>query len=52
VIREPTPTTDQLITLALGAGIDKDQRLTARRYRLRIFTHVVGANRGIGPDTR
>lgn len=42
--------TDQLVTLALGTGIDKDQWLTARKYGLRIFTHVVGANRGIGPD--
>jgi len=41
---------DQLVTLALGTGIDKDQWLTARRHGLRIFTHVVGANRGIGPD--
>jgi 5-methylthioadenosine/S-adenosylhomocysteine deaminase len=41
---------DQLVTLALGTAIDKDQWLLARRYRLRIFTHVVGANRGIGPE--
>ncbi len=42
--------TDQLVTLALNTGIDKDQWLTARKYGLRIWTHVVGANRGIGPD--
>ncbi len=42
--------TDQLVTLALGTGIDRDQWLTARKYGLRISTHVVGANRGIGPD--
>jgi 5-methylthioadenosine/S-adenosylhomocysteine deaminase len=42
--------TDQLVTLALGTGIDKDQWLTARKHGLRIFTHAAGANRGIGPD--
>lgn len=41
---------DQLVTLALGTAIDKDQWLTARKYGLRIFTHVVGANPGIGPE--
>jgi cytosine/adenosine deaminase-related metal-dependent hydrolase len=41
---------DQLVTLALGTAIDKDQWLVARRFGLRIFTHVVGANPGIGPD--
>jgi 5-methylthioadenosine/S-adenosylhomocysteine deaminase len=41
--------TDQLVTLALGTAIDKTQWLTARRHGLRIFTHVVGANPGIGP---
>jgi 5-methylthioadenosine/S-adenosylhomocysteine deaminase len=40
---------DQLVTLALGTGIDKEQWLTARRHGLRIFTHVVGAAAGIGP---
>ena len=42
--------TDQLVTLALGTAIDKDQWLTARKHGLRIFTHVVGANPGIGPE--
>ncbi len=41
---------DRLVTLALGTGIDKDQWLVARKYGLRIWTHVVGANRGVGPD--
>jgi 5-methylthioadenosine/S-adenosylhomocysteine deaminase len=48
--RQHFASTDQLVTLALNTGIDKDQWLTARKYGLRIFTHVVGANRGIGPD--
>jgi cytosine/adenosine deaminase-related metal-dependent hydrolase len=42
--------TDQLVTLALGTAVNKDQWLTARKFGLRIFTHVVGGNRGLGPD--
>jgi 5-methylthioadenosine/S-adenosylhomocysteine deaminase len=42
--------TDQLVTMALGTAIDKEQWLLARRLGLRIFTHVVGGVRGVGPD--
>jgi 5-methylthioadenosine/S-adenosylhomocysteine deaminase len=42
--------TDQLVTLALGTAVNKDQWLLARRFGLRIFTHVVGGNRGLGPE--
>src|SRR3981081_2450602 len=42
--------TDQLVTMALGAAVNKEQWLLARRYGLRIFTHVVGGNPGVGPD--
>ena len=41
---------DQLVTMALGTAINKDQWLLARRLGLRIFTHVVGGNPGVGPD--
>jgi cytosine/adenosine deaminase-related metal-dependent hydrolase len=41
---------DQLVTMALGTAIDKEQWLLARRLGLRIFTHVVGSARGVGPD--
>jgi 5-methylthioadenosine/S-adenosylhomocysteine deaminase len=41
---------DQLVTMALGTAIDKEQWLLARRLGLRIFTHVVGGVRGVGPD--
>lgn len=41
---------DQLVTMALGTAIDKEQWLLARRLGLRIFTHVVGGARGVGPD--
>jgi 5-methylthioadenosine/S-adenosylhomocysteine deaminase len=41
---------DQLVTLALGTAVNKEQWLTARKFGLRIFTHVVGGNRGLGPD--
>lgn len=41
---------DQLVTLALGTAVNKDQWLLARRHGLRIFTHVVGGNPGVGPD--
>jgi cytosine/adenosine deaminase-related metal-dependent hydrolase len=36
--------------MALGAVVDKEQWLLARRLGLRIFTHVVGGNRGLGPE--
>ena len=42
--------TDQLVTLALGTAVNKEQWLLARRFGLRIFTHVVGGNRGLGPE--
>jgi len=42
--------TDQLVTLALGTGVNKEQWLLARNHGLRIFTHVVGGNRGLGPE--
>ena len=41
---------DQLVTMALGTAIDKEQWLLARRLGLRIFTHVVGGAPGVGPD--
>jgi 5-methylthioadenosine/S-adenosylhomocysteine deaminase len=41
---------DQLVTLALGTAVNKEQWLLARKLGLRIFTHVVGGNRGVGPD--
>jgi 5-methylthioadenosine/S-adenosylhomocysteine deaminase len=41
---------DQLVTLALGTAVNKDQWLTARKFGLRIYTHVVGGNPGVGPD--
>src|SRR5262245_55753445 len=41
---------DQLVTLALGTAVNKEQWLLARRHGLRIFTHVVGGNPGVGPD--
>ena len=40
---------DGLVTLALAAGIDKEQWLLARRLGLRIFTHVVGSLAAVGP---
>jgi cytosine/adenosine deaminase-related metal-dependent hydrolase len=41
---------DQLVTMALGTAIDKEQWLLARQLGLRIFTHVVGGAPGVGPD--
>jgi len=41
---------DQLVTLALSTAVNKEQWLLARRHGLRIFTHVVGGNPGVGPD--
>src|SRR5882762_2245235 len=41
---------DQLVSLALGTAVNKEQWLLARRHGLRIFTHVVGGNRGLGPE--
>jgi cytosine/adenosine deaminase-related metal-dependent hydrolase len=41
---------DALVTMALGTAVDKEQWLLARRLGLRIFTHVVGGNRGLGPE--
>ncbi len=41
---------DQLVTLALGTAVNKEQWLLARKHGLRIFTHVVGGNPGVGPD--
>src|SRR5262249_28065876 len=40
---------DQLVTLALGTAVNKEQWLLARKFGLRIFTHVVGGNPGVGP---
>jgi len=48
--REHFASADQLVTMALGTAIDKEQWLLARRLGLRIFTHVVGGVRGVGPD--
>ena len=41
---------EQLVTLALGTAVSKEQWLLARKHGLRIFTHVVGGNPGVGPD--
>jgi 5-methylthioadenosine/S-adenosylhomocysteine deaminase len=40
---------DQLVTLAMGTAVSKEQWLLARRHGLRIFTHVVGTNAATGP---
>jgi len=41
---------DQLVTLALWLpGSTRTSGSPPAKYGLRIFTHVVGANRGIGP---
>ena len=41
---------DQLVTLALGTAVNKDQWLVARRQGLRIWTHVVGGNPASAPE--
>ena len=50
MLKQHFASTDQLVTMALGTAINKEQWLLARRLGLRIFTHVVGGNRGIGPE--
>lgn len=40
---------DQLVTLAMGAAISKEQWLLARKFGLRIYTHVVGSLAAIAP---
>jgi len=40
---------DQLVTLAMGTAVNKDQWLAARQVGARIFTHIVGGNPGVGP---
>jgi 5-methylthioadenosine/S-adenosylhomocysteine deaminase len=50
ILKQHFASADQLVTMALGTVVDKDQWLLARRLGLRIFTHVVGGNRGLGPD--
>jgi len=50
ILKQHFASTDQLVTMALGTAIDKEQWLLARRLGLRIFTHVVGGNRGLGPE--
>ncbi|MBM3608534.1 MAG: amidohydrolase family protein, partial [Alphaproteobacteria bacterium] len=40
---------DALVTLALGAGINKEQWLLARKHGLRIYTHVVGTLAAVAP---
>jgi cytosine/adenosine deaminase-related metal-dependent hydrolase len=42
---------DQLVTLALGTAVNKDQWLVARRHGLRIWTHVVGGNPASAPES-
>src|SRR5262249_58593908 len=49
ILKQHFASADQL-TMALGTAINKEQWLLARRLGLRIFTHVVGGNRGIGPE--
>jgi 5-methylthioadenosine/S-adenosylhomocysteine deaminase len=50
ILKQHFASTDALVTMALGTAVDKEQWLLARRLGLRIFTHVVGGNRGLGPD--
>lgn len=50
ILKQHFASADQLVTMALGTVVDKDQWLLARRFGLRIFTHVVGGNRGLGPE--
>lgn len=40
---------DQLVTLAFGAAIDKNQWLLARKMGLRLYTHVVGSVAAVAP---
>ena len=40
---------DQLVTLAMGTAVNKDQWLAARSVGARIFTHIVGGNPGRRP---
>src|SRR5579871_1957815 len=49
ILKQHFASANQLVTMALGTAVDKDQWLLARRLGLRIFTHVVGGNRGLGP---
>lgn len=42
--------TDQLVTLAMGTAINKDQWALARKFGLRNWTHVVGNTPGVGPE--
>ena len=44
------PSRDQLVTLAFGSAVNKDQWLLARKFGLRIFTHVVGTNPASAPE--
>jgi 5-methylthioadenosine/S-adenosylhomocysteine deaminase len=41
---------DQLVTLAMGTAVSREQWSLARRHGLRIFTHVVGTNAATGPE--
>jgi 5-methylthioadenosine/S-adenosylhomocysteine deaminase len=50
ILRQHFASADQLVTMALGTAVNKEQWVLARRLGLRIFTHVVGGNRGVGPD--
>jgi cytosine/adenosine deaminase-related metal-dependent hydrolase len=50
ILKQHFASTDALVTMALGTVVDKEQWLLARRLGLRIFTHVVGGNRGLGPE--
>ncbi len=50
ILKQHFASADQLVTMALGTAVNKEQWLLARQLGLRIFTHVVGGNRGLGPD--
>jgi len=50
ILKQHFASADRLVTMALGTAINKEQWLLARRLGLRIFTHVVGGTRGVGPD--
>src|SRR5262245_10040838 len=50
ILKQHFASADQLVTMAVGTAVNKEQWLLARKLGLRIFTHVVGGNRGVGPD--
>ena len=49
IAKQHFSSSDQLVTLAMGTAINRDQWLAARSVGARIFTHIVGGNPGVGP---